>query len=272
MLRRIPNVSETDVLKQIACSVKAPNPVLLCTDYDGTLVPFTTDFANTNTPSRVLDTLEGVADSPRVEVAIISGRSLIDLERLVPLQKLTLAGLHGAQIRFSDGERYCWPGIETVVPTLNRIKDGLYEVFRDYNGVFIEDKHYGIAVHFRQYPGGGQRVRDTFHGLVREKGWNGCSGLQVLEGAKVIELRPQGPDKGTALHTFRERMCSEGCATAYIGDDTTDEDAFRVLTDLTRDYPILVSEETNVNSCARYRLDDSRQVHGFLNKLLRTIS
>ncbi|MEA3239278.1 MAG: trehalose-phosphatase [Candidatus Bipolaricaulota bacterium] len=248
---------------------RAPR-ILLCTDYDGTLVPFFPTPEQTATPSTVLGVLSRLSRYLTVEAAVISGRPLKDLDRLLPVSNLIKAGLHGMEISFSDGEEYIWPKAEALLPVMAQIKSHLAELAATYDGVLVEDKKYAVALHYRRYPGPDEEIHNRFSLQAHRFGWDSMPDVELLWGDRVIEVRPKGPNKGEALKAIRERSRLADIPpplTIYIGDDTTDEDAFAVLKDEEYSYPIIVTENTTPNTAAQFRLAAPCDVLRFLQHL-----
>ncbi len=163
-------------------------------------------------------------------VGIVSGRPLVQVERLVGRSRLWLAGLHGATQR-APGEpvRRLWsPDLQRTGAQLAR---ALAAALGDVAGVVIEPKGPAVAVHVRAAtPAGRTRARIVVSRL-RPAGW------RLLEGRRVFELLPAGlPSKGDALRWIAAER--PAAAILYLGDDATDEDAFRALG--RGDFPVMV--------------------------------
>lgn len=230
-------------------------------DYDGTLAPIVDDPAEARLDEKTRQVLQRIAR--HMFVAVISGRSLADVQQMVGLEELVYAGSHGFEISsgigyFDDAELR-----QQYLSILQQAEDQLTETTRDLLGVRIERKPYAIAVHYR---GAAEpvipEVESQVDSLVER-----FAELEKSSGKKIFELRPAVDwDKGKALQAMLDQFhidCSR-MTPLYIGDDTTDEDAFRSIGD--RGIGILVSEQPR-RTKARYILRDPAEVTIFLEKL-----
>lgn len=209
-------------------SVGADGPPLLLRssalylDFDGTLVglaPRPDLVAVTPALQMLLHRLRVLLGGA---VAIVSGRSLRDLDLLLRPALFPGAGLHGAELRFPDGcqaEPAAGPNTTTVVQSL-RARFG-----KDPR-LLIEDKGAAVALHFRQAP---EKVAEC---LAAARELAAAAGLDVVIGKKVVELRPPGADKGLALRMLSRCPPFQARTPVFVGDDATDEDGFAAATAL----------------------------------------
>ena len=194
-------------------------------DYDGTLVGLRRRPEEARlSPGRraVLDSISRTA-----RVAVVSGRSLADVRALVGLPSLIYVGNHGLEI--AEG------GMTWTHPAAAGAKRALAAVMREVRsraaaleGVLVEDKGATAAVHFRLLaPGDVPELK----AVVEEAVGRNRGVLRTVPGKKVIDVRPDvGWDKGRAVIELLGRMGpAKGRQVIYIGDDRTDEDAFRAL-------------------------------------------
>jgi len=236
--------------------------LLFCTDFDGTLVNFTGVPSETELPEKTGDRLKRLVTLENLHLAVISGRGFEELEELVPLENITLAGNHGLKIRFQDGRIRKPETGEEIKETIQKINSEVQEAFGKLNGVIIENKGFGLALHYRQYDGDTGRIKEEFYEI-----WNrhAIPLLEVIQGAKLVEIRPKEWNKGDAVELLRRGLNNP--LTIYVGDDTTDEDAFAVLTEVENGFPILVAEGENPDTGARFRLENPDAVNDFLSAL-----
>ena len=160
-----------------------------------------------------------------IPIAVVSGRSLQDIKTKVGIEDIVYVGNHGAEIW--DGKKVTISQeskVETHIlkELLARLKEALLHI----QGVIIEDKGFTISIHFRM-------VKVKYLGELFDKFWRIAKDfentLRITSGKKVFEMRPLNAwDKGDAVLWIIENM-GNGRIPIYIGDDTTDEDAFRVL-------------------------------------------
>jgi trehalose-phosphatase len=206
--------------------------LFLFLDCDGTLAPIadTPDKAVIPQEARIL--LDLLSHKNNCRIAIISGRNLADIKKRIGLKDIIYSGNHGFQIEGTKIKH------ELAIPAgykevLRRIKANLEKKLSGINGVFVEDKKLSLALHFRlvdkkQLP----FVKTAFHEsialyLVRNK-------IKLSSGKKILEVRPPIYwDKGRAvLWLLARRQFISGAKKVfpiYLGDDITDEDAFKAL-------------------------------------------
>lgn len=228
-------------------------------DYDGTLTPIVDhpdDAVLTESSRAALSRL-----SQRVPVAIVSGRDRADVAQRVGIESLYYAGSHGFDITGPDGFNE-QRGAE-FRSTLRLAADQLEDRLEDLEGVWVERKRYGVAVHFRQAKDSAREVERRVADVERSH-----PALKRSGGKMIVELRPNLDwDKGRAVLWLLEalRLPADEYLPIYIGDDETDEDAFRALNP-DRGIGIVVGE-SHRPTAAHYRLRTTEEVREFLAKL-----
>lgn len=201
-----------------------------------------------------------------MHLAIISGRDLADVQDLVAIDGILYAGSHGFDISGPKGHMENQQG-RAYLPSLNRAERSLRDKLEDIPGCQVERKHFAIAVHFRrvdeaEIPAVEAAVAEVLalHEDLRKTG-----------GKKIFELRPDIDwDKGKAIAWILQKLelDREDILPFYIGDDLTDEDAFRELQN--RGVAILVRDERRPTA-AHYALKSPKEVHLFLNRLTQLL-
>jgi trehalose 6-phosphate phosphatase len=156
-------------------------------------------------------------------LALVSGRTIADLDYLFTPLRLPAAGMHGIERRDARG-RVCRKD-EAVA--LDQIRTALAKFALDHPGVMVEDKIHAVAVHYRQAPKAKSRLRAEVRRLAAAR-----DDLQILDGKMVFEIRPRGIDKGTAIKAFLAEPPFVGRLPIFLGDDATDEDGFAIVNDL----------------------------------------
>jgi len=143
-----------------------------------------------------------------------------------------------------------------------RLRQEITPMLFDLPGLFLEDKRYALALHYRLARPQDMWAIEEFLAAVRAYQRKGIT-LEVIHGKKVIEVRPVGSNKGKAVQFL---LAGEYINTlpVYIGDDLTDEEAFVALGD--RGITIVVADPPRA-SAAKYYLSDTREVHRFLSGL-----
>jgi alpha,alpha-trehalase len=232
--------------------------LVVCLDYDGTLTAIVARPELARLSADMRDALRHVA--ARWTTAVISGRGLSDVRALVGLEELVYAGNHGLEIEGPPGSGISRRMGEDYREAVQKAAGQLEKSLADIEGLLVEDKGYSLSVHYRLVdPAQVKRIEAAVDRTVADS-----SQLVKRHGKKVYELRPALEwDKGRALLWLLEVLDHRGRGTLpiYIGDDVTDEDAFRALED--RGIGILVSEAAQ-ETAATYRLRDPAEVREFL--------
>ncbi|XP_010482481.1 PREDICTED: trehalose-phosphate phosphatase A isoform X3 [Camelina sativa] len=258
--------------------------IALFLDYDGTLSPIVEEPDCAYMSSAMRSAVQNVAKY--FPTAIISGRSRDKVYEFVNLSELYYAGSHGMDIMSPAGESLNHEHSRTVsvnekgkdvnlfqpasefLPMIDKVLCSLVESTNDIKGVKVEDNKFCISVHYRN---------------VEEKNWalvaqcvddviRTYPKLRLTHGRKVLEIRPVIDwDKGKAVTFLLESLGLTNCEDVlpiYVGDDRTDEDAFKVLREgPNHGYGILVSAVPK-DSNAFYSLRDPSEVMEFLKSLV----
>lgn len=222
-------------------------------DVDGTLLELASRPDAVILKPRLVGVLDGLREKTAGAVALISGRSLADLDNLFSPLKLPLAGQHGLERRDAGG-----------VLHHHKLPDGKFRRFKEYlmqfagehPGVLVEDKNFCIAVHYRQTPDKALLIESIINRRMAEL----RDDFHLQKGKMVFEIKPGGKDKGTAIQEFMEEAPFRGRTPVFIGDDATDEDGFRTV-NLLEGHSIKVGPG---NTAARWWLADSDSVLDWL--------
>ncbi len=231
-------------LEQAVERLAAQGPFLLGIDFDGTLAPIVDHPDMAEPDPTALEILRDLAAREAVDVAVVSGRGLTDLqERLGDVPGATLVGEHGNDIGdHSDRD-----------PLIGEATDMIRELAAEAGGLTVETKTSSVTFHYR-----GLDEEDAEPYLRRIRDWAAPrTDIHVMEGKKVIELSTATRDKGDAIRDLAGER-----PVIYIGDDTTDESVFEVLGD--HDVGVKVGEGP---TAARYRLKDVPAVVTILEKI-----
>jgi trehalose-phosphatase len=223
-------------------------------DYDGTLAPFVEKRDEAVPHPGVRERLRVMLDRGRTRVVIVSGRAVDDLLPLLDLNPAPeIWGSHGWERRLPSGERLRWPLSEAQRRALQEAPERL-------PGVDLEIKPISVAAHWRgKDDHEAQRLR-----LRAEEAWGDLVGDEEMELHRFdggLELRARGRTKGSAIEEILADETS-GLFAAYLGDDLTDEDAFRALGD--RGLPVLVRAEPRA-SAARAWINPPDELLAFLD-------
>ena len=226
-------------------------------DVDGTLL----EIADTPSAVRVdMELLELIEKLSRISggaLALVSGRSISDLEELLGARRMPLAGQHGLERRDAAGRLWIHaapPGAKCA------IKEALAPVLARHPGLLLEDKGLTLALHYRQAPHLAAYAQRLMAKLMQEAG----DGLELQKGKRVMEIKPAGIDKGTAVAEYLAESPFRGRHPVFIGDDLNDEHGFA---EVNRMGGISIKVGRGA-SCARYRLPSVAAVRHWLNAAL----
>lgn len=200
--------------------------LVLLFDFDGTVAPLVARPDAATIPRSTRVALERLRLRSGVMMAVVSGRGLADVRERAAVAGIVYAGNHGLEME-GDGWRWTHPDAVAARPTLDAVATEITPVVESTDGAWVEDKQLTLTVHFRladevAVP----RLRDAVQAAVAPR-----DGVRMIEGKMVLEVRPTVAwDKGRAVLFLLERWRpAAGAPVLYLGDDTTDEDAFRAL-------------------------------------------
>jgi trehalose 6-phosphate phosphatase len=232
--------------------------IALFLDFDGTLAPIVRDPAIAEVPERTLQVLERLKVDLDGAVAIVSGRSITELDRLLSPLHLPIAGVHGTECRSCDGQITRCSIDDHLLFDITRLID---EFVRARSGLIKEQKSGSVTLHYRQSPIFQQECEQFAEGLV-----NVDRRVGLLRGKMVFEFKLSGQTKGDAIGAFMAEPPFIGRTPVFAGDDLTDEDAFRALTKWDG-ISVKVGEERSI---PRYRVSGIGELHEWLQSLVGT--
>jgi trehalose 6-phosphate phosphatase len=198
------------------------NPWCLFLDVDGTLLELAATPTAVVVEPALLDLLARLRAAAGGALALVSGRTLVDLDRLFGALHLPSAGLHGGERRTSSGEVFV---ADIVHAQLAEVRDGLHELVARHKGLLLEDKGAGLAVHF-------QGARELEHQLRAEVAILAAPLVPtyaLLDGHCVIEVKPAVYSKDSAVGAFMREAPFTGRTPIFIGDDITDYGGFEAV-------------------------------------------
>lgn len=233
--------------------------LLLCTDFDGTLTGIVADPDAPEMRPGNRESLQTLREHPDVAVAVVSGRALDDLQSRVDIDGISYAGNHGLELAH-EGETTVHPVAERQASEIHAVCEDVEERVGDVDGCLVENKGVTATVHHRQADF--DDVQDVREAVEESVDAIAPDRIHVSTGKAVVELAPAVPwDKGQAVSFFREDVPTTW-TTMYLGDDTTDEDAFRAIA------PTGVSIHVgNEETAAVHRTPDPDTVERFLGWL-----
>ena len=199
---------------------------------------------------RLLDALRRACGGA---LALISGRSVADIDAMFAPLRLPVAGQHGIERRDASGavHRHAVPS-----QALRGAAARIGEFAARHQGLLFEDKGYNLALHFRMAP----QLAAAAEAAVGEAAAALGAGFELLRGKMVVELKPSGRDKGSAIEEFMREPPFAGRRALFVGDDQTDEYGFGVVNRL-GGRSVKVGPGVSV---ARHRIADAAAVRAWL--------
>jgi trehalose 6-phosphate phosphatase len=234
-------------------------------DIDGTLVAIAETPQAVQVEPGLLALLERLRQRCGGALAVVSGRALADIDRLLSPLRLAAAGLHGRERRRGDGTRVESGGPETIIAPL-RPRLAAHAEARP--GLILEDKHGSLALHYRLAPAYAASVCRLARRLAAEE-----PQLRVIFGRKVVEFQPRGSDKGAAIAAFLAEPPFAGRRPVYAGDDATDEDGFAMVNHRGGlSIKVQNGERRTVASAAQFQLRSVAALHRWLGAVDHALS
>ncbi|MEM1263067.1 MAG: trehalose-phosphatase [Pseudomonadota bacterium] len=238
-----------------------PTPALsdtaLFLDIDGTLLPLQSDPAGVASDPVLRQKLTELVTRTDGALALVSGRTLADIDRIFAPLAFSAAGTHGGEIRHR--------GADLSPPGLSALDEMALKPIADFvaanRGLLLENKGVSVTLHFRERPDLEADCRAMIDALYERH----PEGMQVIAGKMVFELTPIAANKGAAIQRLLGEPPFRGRQPVFLGDDTTDEAGFTVVNDA-GGLSVLVGERDT--TAATHRLEGVAAVHGWLSNLI----
>jgi trehalose 6-phosphate phosphatase len=190
----------------------------LFVDIDGTLLSVAPTPDGVTVPAGLVELLDGLANGLAGALAILTGRRIVDADRLFAPLKLVASGVHGTELRSERGGP-----IATLAPAIpGDVIEAMHTIAGMASGILVEEKGCGVAVHYRNAPLARRALETEVAAIIAASSYD----LVLRKGRKVLEAVPSGYSKGTALATLLSRPPFKGRRPVMVGDDVGDESAF----------------------------------------------
>jgi len=261
------------VWSSIYAKLKQKNSqIAIFLDYDGTLTPIVDTPSEATLAPSMREVIQQLSE--KYVTAIVTGRKIETIYKFVHLNSLYYAGSHGFDIRGAHNTQMKQVAAD-FRPLLQRAYQELCDQLKDIPGTLVEDNDFSISVHFRKVD---PRLVPTIEKAVDQQIVR-CPKLSKKFGKKVFEIRPRMDwDKGKAVKWLlqsmfhgkkrkKKRKKLQEIIPVYIGDDLSDEDAFRELKSYEHSVSIHVKGKKERTTAASYQLNNPSEVETFLLKL-----
>jgi trehalose 6-phosphate phosphatase len=251
---------EPGVLRRVAAA-----PRVFCfLDYDGTLSPLapTPDAAAPLAGTAAL--LQELAAMPDVDVALVTGRTISALRRILDVRGIYYVGIHGLEIGLPDGTVELSESVAAMRSVLPAIRRQIEQALVNRAGVLIEDKGLALACHYRLASRADAAItRSTVSSIAQDYLRRGAR-ISLMHGHEVVEIRSAYANKGKTVRRLLARH-APGALAVYIGDDRTDEDAFKLLP---LEAVTIRVGPARMPTAARYRVEGPGEVLQFLRAIM----
>lgn len=239
----------------VLCSPPVPGRVALFLDVDGTLVDIAPTPAEAHAHPATISLLRDVAAALQGAVALVSGRSIQQVDQMFSPLTLPTAGTHGLERRDAMGAIV----VDANPMALDAARDRLHEFVRNTPGLLLEDKRLGLAVHYRRSPAAEAVVVKEILDVATSLGTR----AHTQFGSMVAELKAGHGTKASAVAAFMAAAPFAGRVPVFVGDDLTDLDAFEWV-EAHGGFAVSVGDRVR----ATYRLADAAGVHAWLRLLI----
>jgi trehalose 6-phosphate phosphatase len=201
------------------------NETAILLDIDGTLLDLMPTPREVWVPPGLARTLHGLLEQTSGALALVSGRSLNDIDLIFAPEQFPAIGGHGAEMRLrADGD----PAATQAPPMDKELKRRLAAIARLSPGILLEDKGYSLALHYRLAPHAENAIYEAVS-LIRADLPN--APIEVLPGKCVCEIKPSGFTKASGVRELMTHEPFKGRRPFFIGDDVTDESVFAIMPD-----------------------------------------
>jgi len=191
-------------------------------DVDGTLLELAEHPQAVDVDPRLVPLLDRLRDAADGALALVSGRTIADLDRLFERVDLPTAGLHGCERRDARGRLHVAP---VAIEQLSELRAGLQDLVRRHPGLMLEDKGAGLALHFQD----AREVEHLVRGEVALLAAPLVPEYTLLDGHRVIEVKPAAHTKDSAVMAYMQEEPFRGRVPIFIGDDQTDYGGFAAV-------------------------------------------
>ncbi len=248
-------------LEAIICNAET---VHLFLDYDGTLADFAPTPDTLIPETEIMGLLEDLISLPGLHTAVVSGRKLAHLRKLLPVKGLLIAGTYGIEILWPDGSVDTHADFDAVSPVLSALKPAWQALINSKAGFYLEDKGWSLALHAKD--AAETDAREVLAKAEEAAQQHATDHFCILGGHRFLEIAPVTASKGSTVRKLLKDKLSENDTVLFLGDDDKDEEAFHVVHEV-GGAAVKVGPMERETS-AGYRLENPAAVRNWLHKLI----
>lgn len=255
-------------IEQLTSQILRKQSLWLFLDYDGTLAEFASTPETIDPNPYIADLLQRLASKTGVRLAIVSGRRLRDVQALIPVSGIYLAGTYGVELESPDEKLIQRVKLEAIRPTLEVVKAKWTGIIEGEEGFHLEDKDWALALHARySKDADAQRVLALAREVVERELPE--EQFRILGGHKFLEAAPLLAHKGATVSYLLDNYPIPDAQLLYIGDDDKDEEAFEIIIER-GGIAIKVINKPQISRPTRasYTLDSPSAVNAWLETVL----
>src|SRR6201996_4592520 len=216
----------TDAVPAPQLLVPHLSEVAILLDIDGTLLELKPTPREVFVPEGLSETLNGLMEKTSGALALVSGRSLNDIDLIFAPDLFPAVGGHGAEMRLGSSDE----AVAVHAPPLDKeLKRRLATIAKLSPGILLEDKGYSLALHYRLAPHAEKAIYEAVS-LIRADLPN--APIEVLPGKCVCEIKHSGFNKASGVRELMTHEPFKGRRPVFIGDDVTDETVFAITPEL----------------------------------------
>jgi trehalose-phosphatase len=250
------------IISEVIKLLRRRDKIILFLDYDGTLTPIKKKPSLAVISPLTQGLLKQLNKLENVFLFIITGRYYKDINDIIGIKNISIISNHGLQINHNK-KQWTHPEVKYFSIIIKKVSSLIDDVLPRFHNTFIEDKNLSFTVHYRDADNKSiPELKKTINEIVKLF----FRKLKILKGKKIIEIRPNILcDKGLAVLKILNdlKIINQQSACIYIGDDRTDEDAFKVL----NKKEITIHVGSSSNSKAKYYLRSTKEVYNFLEEI-----
>ncbi|MBN1119462.1 MAG: trehalose-phosphatase [Anaerolineae bacterium] len=248
----------------LMAKIEQAGRLYLFLDYDGTLADFAPTPDIVEPDLEVAEIVRQLADNPRIRTAIISGRRLDQIVKLVPVEGILRAGTYGIEMLTAQGESISRVDYDEIRPVLDSLKPIWASLIEGHDGFFLEDKDWSLALHARWADNEtGEQVLIEARRRAAEIAPGNV--FRILGGDRFLEVGPTLAHKGKTIEYLLDADRETNSLPLYIGDDDKDEEAFEVIK--ARGGIAVVVDAEPRDTVADHRLESPQEARRWLRQL-----